>query len=385
MSGIDALLEDLCPDGVPFYELSEIFITRNGYTPAKANKGFWDDGTIPWFRMEDIRDNGRVLSDSIQKISAEAVKGGKLFPANSILVATSATIGEHALITIPHLSNQRFTSLTLKPGFVDRYDIKFVFYYCFKLDEWCRNNTTTSSFPSVEMNGFKKFQFPLPPLEIQQEIVAILDRFTKLEAELEAELETRRRQYRHYHCRLIGEGPSNLMALGDMVVIRRGATPNSKERRDGKVPIVTASRSENVFNDEFNYPAGALTVTSHGAYAGHINFWSVPIWLGSNVFLLEPVRDGVEPKYLFYALRAQSEKVAALAKGGGVPYMNASDVLSLKLPFPAIDRQREIVQQLDRFDTLVNDLNSGLPAEIAARRRQYAHYRDHLLTFKEAA
>ncbi len=89
-------------------------------------------------RMDDIRENGRILGNSLQKISSCAVKGGKLFPENSILISTSATIGEHALITVPHLANQRFTCLALKESYADCFDIKFLFYYCFSLAEWCR-------------------------------------------------------------------------------------------------------------------------------------------------------------------------------------------------------------------------------------------------------
>lgn len=199
MSKITDLIAKHCPDGVEFRELQEIFVTRNGYTPSTTNKAYWTNGTIPWFRMEDIRANGKILSQSMQLITKEAVKGGKLFPANSIIVATSATIGEHALITVPHLSNQRFTSLSLKPEFAERLDMRFVYYYCFVLDRWCLGNTTTSSFASVEMSGFKKFKFPIPPLEMQREIVKVLDSFTALEAELEA----RRRQYSYYRDALL--------------------------------------------------------------------------------------------------------------------------------------------------------------------------------------
>ena len=117
MSRIDELINKHCPDGVVYKGLQEIFETKNGYTPSKSNKIFWIDGTVPWFRMDDIRKNGTILSESLQQITKEAVKGGRLFPANSIIIATSATIGEHALITVPHLSNQRFTSLSLKPEF----------------------------------------------------------------------------------------------------------------------------------------------------------------------------------------------------------------------------------------------------------------------------
>ena len=108
--------------------IDNIFIMKNGYTPSKANKDFWENGTISWYRMEDIRENGRILSESIQKITPQAVKGGKLIPKNSIIVATTATIGEHALaIADSFLMNQQFTSFTIRELLKDKLDIKFVF------------------------------------------------------------------------------------------------------------------------------------------------------------------------------------------------------------------------------------------------------------------
>ena len=153
MSNIEKLIKELCPDGVEYKELKSVFEMRNGYTPSKAKAEFWEGGTIPWFRMEDIRENGNILSDSAQHITRAAVKG-KLFPANAIIVATSATIGEHALITVESLANQRFTYLVRRPEYEEKLDPKFVYYYCYKLDEWCLNNTNISSFPSVDMAKF---------------------------------------------------------------------------------------------------------------------------------------------------------------------------------------------------------------------------------------
>jgi type I restriction enzyme S subunit len=194
-------------EDVEWKKLQEIFVTKNGYTPSTANKAYWTDGTVPWFRMEDIRVNGRILGESLKHITKEAVKGGRLFPANSIIVATSATIGEHALITVPHLSNQRFTSLALKQEYETRLDMKFAFYYCFVLDEWCRKNITTSSFASVDMNGFKRFPIPIPPLAEQERIVAILNKFDTLVNDisvgLPAEINARRKQYEYYRNKLL--------------------------------------------------------------------------------------------------------------------------------------------------------------------------------------
>lgn len=184
MNYIDRLVAELCPDGVDFYPIEELFTTRNGYTPSKSNSSYWENGTVPWFRMEDIRENGGVLSEAMQSVHESALKKGGMFPAGSIIVATSATIGEHALINVDFLCNQRFTVLTPKEEFKSLLLPKFLYYYSFVLDRWCLSNTTQSSFASVDMKRFKKFEFPVPPLEIQEALVEILDKFTNLEAEL---------------------------------------------------------------------------------------------------------------------------------------------------------------------------------------------------------
>ncbi len=193
--------------GINWKMLSEVFDIKNGYTPSKANKEFWKNGTIPWFRMEDIRENGRILNDSIQHITPQAVKGGKLFPANSIIVATTATIGEHALITVDSLANQRFTFLSKKVNRYNELDMKFFYYYMFVIDEWCKNNTNVSGFASVDMNKFKKLMIPIPPIEEQERIVAILDKFDSLVNDisegLPAELTARRQQYEYYRNKLL--------------------------------------------------------------------------------------------------------------------------------------------------------------------------------------
>ena len=157
--------------------------------------------------MEDIRENGGVLSEALQSVHESALKKGGMFPAGSIIVATSATIGEHALINVDFLCNQRFTVLTPKEEFKSLLLPKFLYYYSFVLDRWCLTNTTQSSFASVDMKRFKKFEFPLPSLDEQQRIVDILDRFDSLTSSLSeglpAELAARRSQYEYYRDRLL--------------------------------------------------------------------------------------------------------------------------------------------------------------------------------------
>ncbi|EKE90685.1 type I restriction modification DNA specificity domain protein [Helicobacter pylori R046Wa] len=204
---LKTLLQTLAPKGVEFKTLEEVFEIRNGYTPSKNNPEFWKNGTIPWFRMEDIRENGRILKDSIQHITPKALKGKKLFPKNSIIISTTATIGEHALLIVDSLANQQFTFLSKKANCDLALDMKFFFYQCFLLGEWCKKNTNVSGFASVDMSAFKKYKFPIPPLEIQQEIVKILDQFsiltTDLLAGIPAEIKARKKQYEYYREKLL--------------------------------------------------------------------------------------------------------------------------------------------------------------------------------------
>ena len=196
-------------DGKPVEtkRLDEIFNLKNGYTPAKNNAEYWKNGDVNWFRMDDIRTNGRILSDSIQKVSIDGIKGGKLFEADSLIVSTSATIGEHALITVPFMCNQRFACLTRKTDYKPLLDMKFMFYYASKLDKYCLKNINQGGFASVSMPAFKEFPIPLPSLATQERIVDILDRFdtltTSLTDGIPAEIAMRREQYEYCRSRLL--------------------------------------------------------------------------------------------------------------------------------------------------------------------------------------
>ena len=196
-------------DGKPVEtkRLDEIFNLKNGYTPSKNNAEYWKNGDVNWFRMDDIRTNGRILSDSIQKVSMDGIKGGKLFEADSLIVSTSATIGEHALITVPFMCNQRFACLTRKTDYKPLLDMKFMFYYASKLDKYCLKNINQGGFASVSMPAFKEFPIPLPSLATQERIVDILDRFdtltTSLTDGIPAEIAMRREQYEYCRSRLL--------------------------------------------------------------------------------------------------------------------------------------------------------------------------------------
>lgn len=164
--------------------METIFDIKNGYTPSKSNPSFWDNGTIPWFRMEDIRKNGHILSDSIQHVTPAAVKNAGLFPAYSIIVATTATIGEHALIIVDSLANQQFTFLTKRKSFDNKLDMTYFHYFMFIIDEWCKRNTNAGGLLSVNMDSFKKLTIPYPSSLSEQKKIA--DCFVSIDKEIDA-------------------------------------------------------------------------------------------------------------------------------------------------------------------------------------------------------
>lgn len=186
-----------------FVKIKDLFDTKNGYTPSTKNPDFWTDKGIPWVKMEDIRENGTVLSDSAKHITMSAVKGSKLFNANSIILATSATIGVHALVTVPHLSNQRFTNIYPKKEYENKIDMKYAYYYFFKIDRWCKEHVTLGNFAGVNMSDFYDYDFPLPPLSIQRSIVSTLDAFEQYISKLERLITLREKQYAYYREKLL--------------------------------------------------------------------------------------------------------------------------------------------------------------------------------------
>ena len=400
MSRLDELIEKLCPDGVEMHELQELFTTRNGYTPSKSKSEFWENGTVPWFKMEDIRANGNILSDALQHVNECAVKG-QLFPENSIIVATSATVGEHALITVPSLANQRFTYLMVKPEYEDRFMPKFLFYYCYKLDKYCLQNLNQSSFASVDMKKFAKFKFPVPPLEVQREIVHILDSFTLLTAELTAELTARKKQYNFYRDTLIQkECKSEKVKLNTICEIYDGTHQTPKYTNSG-IPFVSVENIDDLY--------GTQKFISQEAYAKYKikprigDVFMTRITAGIigkctvvdrdddlayyvSLALLRPNTEVLDSKYLKYYLESgwgRRELSKWILWDATPTKINKDDIGRVLISVPPLDTQKRLVQVIEHFDAICTDLNIGLPAEIEARQKQYEYYRDLLLTFAE--
>lgn len=157
--------------------LKYVFEIRNGYTPSKNDKSYWTNGTIPWYRMEDIRKSGRFLNESIQCVTHKVVNGKGLFKAGSYIMAIcTASIGEHAMLIADSLANQRFANFNIRKSLVEDFDPMFLFYFMYVVGDFCRNNSNSTCFQYVDMEALKRFPTLKPSKEEQKCIVAYLDK-----------------------------------------------------------------------------------------------------------------------------------------------------------------------------------------------------------------
>ncbi|WP_128481266.1 restriction endonuclease subunit S [Helicobacter pylori] len=432
MHKIERLLQTLAPKGVEFKTLEEVFEIKNGYTPSKNNPEFWEKGTIPWFRMEDIRENGRILKDSIQHITPKALKNKKLFPKNSIIISTTATIGEHALLIVDSLANQRFTFLSKKANCGIVLDMKFFFYQCFLLGEWCKKNTNVSGFASVDMTAFKKYKFPIPPLEIQQEIVKILDAFTELNTELKA----RKKQYEYYQNMLLDFKDANqshkdakmsaktypkplktllqtlapkgveFRKLGDIGEYIRGVTYKKNQEINNLECGIKVLRANNItlsnhlnFEDikvinknvkirkeQYLKKNDILICAGSGSseHIGKVAFINTDFDYVFGGFMgVIRIRE-VNSRFVYHIFTSNIFKqyLEKSLNTTTINNLNANILQNFLIPIPPLEIQQEIVKILDQFLALTTDLLAGIPAEIEARKKQYEYYREKLLSFK---
>ena len=176
--------------------------------------------------------------------------------------------------------------------------------------------------------------------------------------------------------------------MGEVVNIKAGAVINRIEisKRPGIYPVINSGRETLGFIDVFNTENDPLGITSRGAGVGSVT-WQEGRYFRGNLNYSVTLNDETHltVRFLYHYLTAYQSEIRKLATHEGIPALNASNLRKLTIPVPPLSEQTRIVSILDKFDALVNDLSSGLPAEITARRQQYEYYRDRLLTFREAA
>lgn len=277
--------------------------------------------------------------------------------------------------------------LRAKPNISTRY-----LYHC------CLQFKIPSRGYSRHWTYMKEVKFPIPPLPVQEEIARILDTFTGLEAELEAELEARKKQNEYYRARLLTLNkptgfnhidqlikdlcPNGVTfkKLKDVCIIKKGTQLNKDKLKDeGAYPVINGGISPSGYWDEFNFSANLITISQGGASAGFVNFIETPFWAGAHCYVISKWIDSIDYRYLYHFVKQQQKTFQQKKVGAGIPGLALKEVNELLIPVPPLAVQKEIVQVLDAF----TELEAELEAELAGRRKQYEYYRDKLLTFKE--
>lgn len=250
------------------------------------------------------------------------------------------------------------------------------------------------------MAAVLSIMIPLPPLPVQREIVRILDSFTELTAELnkklEEELAARRKQYEHYRDELLTFGDEvpriPLGEVGPVCMCKRilksqtndvGGVPFYKIGTFGKQANAYISKETyEEYHNKYNFPKkGDILISAAGTIGRTVVYDGEPAYFqDSNIVWVANDETKILNRFLIHCYAMKPWYVST---GGTIARLYNDNILKAVVPVPYLERQKFIVDTLDRFDTLCNDLTSGLPAEITARQKQYEYYRDKLLTFKE--
>ncbi len=391
MSRLAELIEQLCPDGVEYRPLGEVADLQRGSGMPK--KLFVDEG-IPAIHYGHIFTKYGIHTKCAAAYLApeDADKLTRVYPGDLVVANTSENLedvgkgvvwlGEAEGVTGGHATVVRSLAV----------DTVFLSYYLRTEDFALKKRKYSQGTKVVELSAanLSKIDIPVPPLAVQREIVRILDQFTTLEAELEAELEARRTQYEHYRNHLLSyeslaaRGPVEMVKLGDMLEMRAGNSISSKyifERSDSEhiYPCYGANGVRGYVRS-MTHEHDASIIGRQGALCGNVTYADGPFFATEHAVVVSP-RVELSQRWLYHALIVAN--LSQYATKSAQPGLSVRRVAEVEIPVPRLSEQYRIADLLDGFDALVNDITSGLPAEIAARRAQYEHYRDRLLSFPE--
>ena len=268
-------------------------------------------------------------------------------------------------------------------------DLRYTYYILDAL------NYTPSTHSRHWISIFSKMQIPFPPRKVREYIVSTLNRFKALEVGLEAELDVRKQQYSHYLNHFFTSNASTHMrTLRDVGPVRmckrimknqtshQGDVPFYKIRTFGGTADAYISRElYNEYKEQYHFPKpGSILISAAGTIGRAVPYDGKDAYFqDSNIVWIENDETLVLNSYLFYFYKVANWKT----DDGTIKRLYNDRLLNTAIPVPSLSKQHRIVDCLDKFDTLVNDLTSGLPAEIEVRRKQYEYYRDRLLTFPE--
>lgn len=400
MKNLKTLIQELCPDGVEFVKIGDFCIRNKGISITAA-------------KMKEINKAGapvRIFAAGNTKadVEYEDIDSKSVVFSPSVIVKSRGNIG-FEYYDKPFSHKTEMWSYTSKD--CDKLDIKFLFYYLSSLTEkfQAKARANAVKLPQLSIGDTDKFEIPLPPIEVQTEIVRILDKFTSIEAELEAELKAEldccKRQYEYYRDKLLSfdnVGGQEVEWKKMSEVCQKTSKINWKlvEGEYKYIDLSSVDRDNHKISDctiinKENAPSRAQQVVKTGdilfgtTRPTLMRFCYIPKEYDGEVCstgycVIRVNNEMINSHFAYHFLFTQEfqDYVEGHQKGASYPAISNKDVMSFELPIPSLQEQERIANILDRFESLTTSLQSGLPAEIAARRQQYEYYRDKLLTFK---
>ncbi len=389
MNRVEELIRQLCPNGVEWKKLGEVCEIKTG--------------------------KGITQKDCTDERKYPVVSGGttymgyfKEYNRNENTV-TISRVGANAgfvnfIVEKFYLNDKCFSVIPYQSKIV----AKFLFYILKSIEAFLINLQSEGGVPTINIAKVGNIEIPIPPIPIQQEIVRILDTFIELQKELAANLQTeldaRKKQYAYYRdCLLNFEGVDGVewKKLGEMCDFQNGFSfKSSTFKKQGK-PILRITNIKDSIIDtsslvyfedmdyigqdlsQFKVVKGDIVIAMSGATTGKLGYLTSDeiFYLNQRVGKFVP-KSNLDRRYLFHYLQLKTNDIYVMAGGGAQPNLSSTKLLNdFSIPIPPLPEQRRIVAILDHFETLVNDLSVGLPAELEARRKQYEYYRDKLLTF----
>lgn len=387
MSRIDELIRQHCPNGVQFKLLADV--------TTRSSNIKWSEAGDEKLRYIDLSSVDRVTrkigeTETISAASAPS-RAQQIVREGDVIFATTRPTQMRSAV-IPANYNGQIVSTgycVLRP--VQSQVLPNFLAHLLGAERFRRyvqQKQVPGNYPSIPDRLVRAFRIPVPPLDIQREIVRVLDLFQSLEAELEA----RRRQFAHYRDSLIrfdlAESDVDWVTLPDVAVNldsqRRPVTKSARE--PGPFPYYGASGVVD-FVSSYIFDGDYLLISEDGANllarSSPIAFQTTgKVWVNNHAHVLE------FPTYVerrFVEIYLNSIELAPWVSGGAQPKLNQANMNRIPIPHPELAEQQRIVGILDAFDALVFDISAGLPAELAARRKQYEYYRHRLLSFEEVA
>ncbi len=384
MSKLNELIKELCPDGVPKMKLGAIGKVSMCKRILKADTA--TTGDVPFYKIGTF---GKDADAFISYEKYEEFSSKYSYPKKGdILISAAGTIGRTVIYdgSPAYYQDSNIVWLAHDESIV----LNKYLYYCYELQPWMVSSGGTIS--RLYNDNIMQAEIYVPPLPVQCEIVRILDNFTALTSALTAELTAQRKRYSGFLNSLLsfeGRGAQDGVLwkkLGDIAVNldSRRIAVTKHNRKAGIYPYYGASGIVD-YVDDYIFDGDFLLVSEDGA---NLVARSTPIafsitgknWVNNHAHVLKFDNIYLQ-KYVEIYLNLLD--LSPYISKGAQPKLSQTSLKKIILPIPDDSRIRYVVDILDRFDKLCNDLSEGLPAEIAARQKQYEYYRDKLLTFKE--